>query len=365
VNDANTGGAQTLIEQLAQELCGSVESHVLVLLGRGSLSRRFAECASSVTYLDLDKKSMRVDVLVGKTRQVIRTISPDVVHSHLLQSDLAVALASVGLRVGKVSTIHTTGMTAEDPLRSRLLGKLLGSISNRLIDKSVACGSSALSYMRQNGYNLTKAITINNGVELPAAPVRGPGLRNVLVSLSRWHPMKDHDNLFRAFVAARKENPSLRLLCAGGGVDDANSALKALVLKWGISDSVTLLGSVQEVRRTLRAADALVISSSYGEALPMAGLEALGEGVPVITTDVGDCRNLTIHPWQCVPPGDPLALADAISKLYALTEADSWELLCRSYKRAQEDYSIVSTGRSYLKVYKEAARTSEKLNDAI
>lgn len=364
VNDANTGGAQTLIEQLAQELSGSVDSHILVLLGKGSLSKRLEGCAASVTYLDLDKTSIRVDLLVRKTRQVIQALSPDVVHSHLLQADLAVSLGCVGLQVGTVSTVHTTGMTAQDPLRSRLLGKLLGAVTNQLIDQSVACSSSAVEYMRGNGYDLRRVAVINNGVALAKGPSpKGPAAKGVIVSLSRWHPMKDHANLFRAFKSAYAEDPSLRLLCAGSGMEVQNNVLTEMLEKLQIIDAVTLLGSVQDVRGLLRRADALVLSSSYGEALPMAGLEALAEGVPVITTDVGDCSHLTLGTWQCVPPRSSELLADAIRTLYSLTESEFLDLSRKSSELVLRKYSIASTASQYLDVYKKVTRTLKNSND--
>lgn len=366
VNDAETGGAQTLIEQLALELENTVESHVLVLLGKGSLSNRLVSCTASLTYLDLNRGSIRLDRLIRQTRQVIRAISPDVVHSHLLQADLAAALACVGLEVSTVSTVHTTGMRTVDPLRSRILGKVLGVVSNRLIGKSVACGSSAAGYMRKNGYSPAKLKVIANGVALPSiAPLKSSASADVILSLSRWHPMKDHANLFRALSEAREKNPCLRLVCAGGGMNTENDELMALLNELNVADFVTLLGPVQDVREKLRTVDALVISSSYGEALPMAGLEALAEGVPVITTDVGDCERLTVRPWQFVPPADSTALANAIVRLYELSKAEYREVSHESFDRVAEDYSITSTSRQYLELYREVAGSRVKSGNAI
>lgn len=351
VNDANTGGAQTLIEQLAQIQDDLVEVHILVLLGRGSLSERFESCAESVMHLDLDKRSLRLDRLVVGTRRAIERIKPDLVHSHLLQSDLAVSLALFGLQIGSVSTVHTTGMTANDPLKSRLLGRLMGLISNRLIDKSVACGSSTVGYMVKNGYDPSKMVVINNGVALSTMQPKVRGNSTVIVSLSRWHPMKDHRNLFDAFRIARTMNSSLHLVCAGYGMDSNNSDLMELIAERDLERSVSLLGSIQDVRPTLRSSDALIISSEYGEALPMAGLEALSESTPVITTDVGDCTKLTVLPWQCVSPRDSEALAGAIRTLSSLS-APEYELLSRaSFKIAVNNYSIQTTASAYSDLY--------------
>lgn len=352
VNDASTGGAQTLIEQLILEQRSSVQFHILVLLGPGPLSDRFAVSASGVTYLGLNRRSLRVDVLVRGTRRVIREFMPDIVHSHLLQADLAVAIGSLGIRTGTVSTIHTTGMTSADPLRSRVLGKFLGIVSRVLIDKSVACGSGAAVYMKDHGYSKSRAMVVNNGVRVsPEILLRPRSPRGTLLSLSRWHPMKDHENLFRAFKLAKRRGLVSELICAGAGLDGGNRELVASLEAHGITDSVRLLGPVGDVRTLIRAADALVISSSYGEALPMAGLEAIAEGTPVVTTNLGDCRRLAVDVRQCVPPKDSRALASAIEYVFSLPP-EGYIKLCRdSHESALGNFSIGAAAVAYMDVY--------------
>lgn len=354
VNDAGTGGAQTLIEQLALHQQRDIEVHILVLLGQGPLSKRFANCASSVTYLSMDRKSLRVDKLVSLTRRVIRDVQPDVVHSHLLQADLAVALASWGLPVKTISTVHTTGMTAADPLRSRVLGRALGLLSGLRIERSVACGQGAAEYMVRNGYPAAKSSVINNGVQIPnEIEVRQPQPSRTLLSLARWHPMKDHRSLFEAFRLVRGGGYEAQLICAGSGMTEENDELKDVLTSAGLREHVKLLGPVEDVRTLLRASDVLVISSSYGEALPMAGIEALAESTPVVTTRVGDCSKLAVFGSQCVPPNAPEALAKAISSVLALTPDAYGEVSWKSQAIARENFSINATAIAYEKLYGE------------
>lgn len=365
VNDANTGGAQTLIEQLAHQVAPDIETHILVLLARGSLSSRFEACSATVTYLDLDKRTWRVDNLIRKTRSAITSLRPDIVHSHLLQADLAVAFASIRLDIPIISTVHTTGMSSQDPFRSRVLGRILGLISNVFIDRSIACGDGAASYMRRNGYALSKSGVISNGVALPVSQVVDDvSTQKSLLCLSRWHPMKDHNNLFEAFRLVLNRYPSSHLVCAGTGMTDANNDLLSLINAMGLREAITLLGPVQDVRSLLRESSGLVISSAYGEALPMAGLEALAEGIPVITTNVGDCPNLTVDSWQCVPPSRPILLADAICRLLSLQSSDYLKLSDDSVRIAQDDYSIGATAASYVSIYNELVSSKGGRHDA-
>lgn len=366
VNDAGTGGAQTLIEQLAIRQQPDIEVHILVILGQGPLSERFENCAASVTYLSMDRKSLRVDKLVSLTRRVIRDVRPDVVHSHLLQADLAVALASWGLQVSTISTVHTTGMTASDPLRSRILGRALGLLSGLRIEKLVACGHGAAEYMARNGYPAAKSSIINNGVQIPdKSEVRQPQPSRTLLSLARWHPMKDHRSLFEAFRLVRGGGFEVQLVCAGSGMTEENNELLDVLTSLGLRDHVQLLGPVADVRTLLRASDVLVISSSYGEALPMAGIEALAEATPVVATRVGDCSKLVVLGGQCVPPNAPDALANAISSVLAVTADVYGEISRKSQAIARDNFSINATAIAYEKLYAELTGLSfGELNEA-
>ncbi|MGO4784641.1 glycosyltransferase [Cryobacterium sp. W22_MBD10_FK3] len=353
VNDAHTGGAQTLIEGLARAMAPEVESHILVLLGPGVLSGRFSAVASSVTYLNLDRRSWRIDKLVSQTKATIRRVAPDVVHSHLLQSDLSVSLTKKSGNVRFVSTVHTTGMSKADPWRSRVLGQVIGRLTSRRMDAIVACGVGAASYMSRNGYKSGKCHVISNGVAVErSVDTPGQDRRAVFLSLSRWHPMKDHENLLRAFAIMRQRAPEATLVCAGSGIEYSNAQLMAAIEALGLRDSVRLVGPVNNVGDLIKAADALVISSSYGEALPMAGLESLALGTPVITTDVGDCKRLAMAPQYCVEPSDSAALAQAMLMLLSQSAIEYASLREASHDRALAEFSIAQASNAYRALYR-------------
>jgi len=73
-----------------------------------------------------------------------------------------------------------------------------------------------------------------------------------------------------------------------------------------------------------------VAAKSYGEALPMAGLESLARRTPVITTDVGDCRSLAAGPDLLVPSSDPQALAAAMRHVQQLSASETEGLADRA-----------------------------------
>ncbi|BEP13266.1 hypothetical protein acdb102_15770 [Acidothermaceae bacterium B102] len=353
VNAVSTGGAQTLIEAMAARRKPGQSLRLVVLAGRDTLSDRLEAVFDSVDYLDFSTSSNAVHKLVGDLRRTVERLQPDIIHSHLLHADLASALLPRGGRV-RVSTVHTTGMTREDKLRSRVLGYVVGTLARRF-DTVVACDQTCLDWTKSMHYPAVKLTTIPNGVDIAAAPAPGdPG--PVLLSLSRWHPMKDHWNLFRAAAILRDRGVSFRLVCAGSGVEATNPELAAMVKAAGVGDLVELLGPSDDIPALIAGSRALVLSSAYGEAMPMAGLETIAAGRPVVTTDVGGCPQLVVDPALVVAPERPELLADALQDVLTRS-TDDWAALCEaSLALARSRFDIQQTVASYEKVYRKGLR---------
>jgi glycosyltransferase involved in cell wall biosynthesis len=102
------------------------------------------------------------------------------------------------------------------------------------------------------------------------------------------------------------ERAGLPLVVAGDG--PLAEAVRARA-----GEHVRFVGRVSpaEVER-LRAAAALqIVPSRSAEVMPLAAVEAMAAGVPVVASAVGGIPELVGDPAALVPPGDPVALAAA------------------------------------------------------
>lgn len=351
VNDAETGGAQTLIEGLSRSFQGAVEVHIVVLLQEGALSERFSDAADSVTYLRIARRSLNLLAAARRLRSVVELLRPDVVHSHLLQSDLLTIVATPrGVPV--VSTLHTTGMRTSDPLRSRLLAAALGVLSRVRTRRIIVCGVGAEAYARRFLYPRKRLLRIDNGTDIPASPRPKVANDPTVLTLARWHPMKDYPNLLRAFALVRLEYPRAKLLCAGSGVSADNADLVELRTSVGLPpEAVIFLGPVKDTQDLFARSKVLAISSGYGEALPMAGIEAIASGTPVVTTDIGDCSRLTVRPEHLSPVEDASALGAAIASVLSAGASEYEALRNEAVAKARAEFDIVRASRHHLEVY--------------
>jgi glycosyltransferase involved in cell wall biosynthesis len=167
--------------------------------------------------------------------------------------------------------------------------------------------------------------------------------------------MKDHHTLFSAYSQSELREMGLR--CAGMDVTTENPLIASALagVRPAARSNIELLGSVEDPQPLLREAAALVISSSYGEALPMAALEALAHGIPVVTTDVGDCAQAAVDPLLLVAPRDPAGLARAMRYLATAEQSVTDHLRSAAMTTAQR-FDIRNTVSAYARVYEQVLR---------
>lgn len=118
-----------------------------------------------------------------------------------------------------------------------------------------------------------------------------PQSGKVVMTVGRLDTQKNPQLLLAAFGRLLRHVPDAVLIFVGDGVLRPEIAEEAK--KMGIEGSVRFAGLVPPVRiaEMLRGADVFALSSRY-EGMPMALLEALGTGVPVVTTDVGEVKRV-------------------------------------------------------------------------
>jgi CDP-glycerol glycerophosphotransferase (TagB/SpsB family)/glycosyltransferase involved in cell wall biosynthesis len=126
-----------------------------------------------------------------------------------------------------------------------------------------------------------------------------PGMRT-FVTAGRLSPEKNHERLIRAFDLIHQEDPNTRLVILGRGV--LLAPLTQLVDELGLTAAVKLAGYQANPYGVLAHSDCFVLSSDY-EGQPVALLEALVLGLPVVTTAFGSVRGALPDGFgRIVPP---------------------------------------------------------------
>jgi glycosyltransferase involved in cell wall biosynthesis len=175
-----------------------------------------------------------------------------------------------------------------------------------------------------------------------------------ILSVGIQHPRKGHDVLLKAL--ARLNDFDWRAVIVGSPYDPAHSALLArLTANLGLDGRVTFAGRIgaEELDRHYRAATIFALATRY-EGYGIVFDEALAYGLPIVSCRTGAVPQ-TVPPGAglLVPPDDPPAFADALSRL--LSDPAQRAELSAAAKRAGDA----------LPSWEDTARTAGAVLDAL
>jgi glycosyltransferase involved in cell wall biosynthesis len=174
----------------------------------------------------------------------------------------------------------------------------------------------------------------------------------VLLAVGRLDPQKGHDLLLQAFARVAPEHPDIKLYIVGEesrGAAGWASYLEALAQRMELSDKVKFLGWHNRVSRLLKSAHYFV-SASRWEGSPLALLEAMNAGLPVLFTDCsGDLPGFqqAVH-GLVVKCGDLESLEQGLSRLLKADSNSTKKWGIEAQKLVSERYDIERVARNFV-----------------
>jgi glycogen(starch) synthase len=264
----------------------------------------------------------------------------------------------VSKRMGLPLVVTTQGEITMDASRiyqrSRFLNTYLRRLCARAVVVTAVSHKTANDLTVQIGTRPTKLKIISNGVNLAefsdAAPRRNE--RPYISSAGRLVPQKGFDILIRSY--SRSGLRGLDLLIAGDGPD--RQKLEQLAIDLNLTEQVQLLGRLDHkaLAELHAGAEYFVIPSITDEGLPLACVEALASGLPVVATRSGGIEELVkdgIH-GLLVDMRDEEGLSEALLRLSSDLKLRSRMSLNARAQAERFDWQILAD--EYLKAFEEA-----------
>jgi glycosyltransferase involved in cell wall biosynthesis len=200
----------------------------------------------------------------------------------------------------------------------------LEKITSKLSISIYSCSNAVTKFLlKEIGIKKERIVTIPNGIDVDAyyikinreEKLRELGIRKntkVVSAVCRLHEPKKGVKVLLNATRIIQEDIDFHLLIVGTGKDEKK--LKEMAIKEKIN--AHFLGERKDIKEILQITDIFVLPSLY-EGFPVAVLEAMAVGVPIVATRVGGLTEAIINKQTgfLVEPGNPAELAEKIKEL--------------------------------------------------
>ena len=348
-----SGGAEKMAAQLASAIdTGAFDLEVFSVYGDplGNHLEKMIQDNGIPIHFIRKKRGFSLRAVVRLYRE-LEAFQPDVIHTHLY----ACVYAAAWPFLHRKPFLHTFHLPPE--LENR---RFLRRVISKLLIGLKIMTPVAISHQNQKflcayyGKKEQEIPVVYNPVELSKFDVPAGQERDgtfTFITAGRFSAQKNQKMMFRAFGAFLAKGYDARLILLGKGEEEEN--LRKLAAELRIEDRITYAGFVPNVEDYLAGSDVFLLSSDY-EALPLALLEAMAAGLPIVSTDVGGVRDIVTDNGILIPAGDTDAMVRAMEELYLkkvlrhrMAEAS------RTNVRA---YDVSNTVAGYAELYRRFAR---------
>jgi glycosyltransferase involved in cell wall biosynthesis len=256
-----------------------------------------------------------------------------VVHAHNFYGNMfAIPAARLAGVPAVVASVHDLGIYHT---RARQLAHMW---TLRLADRIFVVADAIRTWLVARGVDAARITVLRNGIDLARFRPGGDGdaIRGelalpphvpVVAMISRLVPLKGIEDYLVAAARVVRTIPDVRFLVVGSGHVSRNGGpfledveyrrqLEGIVARLGLGDRIVFTGFRQDVPRLLQTV-AVSVLPSFSEGLSNVVLESMAAGVPVVTTRVGGTPEAVEDGVNglLVSPGDPIALAEAMSRV--------------------------------------------------
>jgi glycosyltransferase involved in cell wall biosynthesis len=349
-------------------LLGGAERYLESLIdGLGPSWCRGIICLEDGPFVErLHSRGYRVDVLEGAgysgvprslaaLRRAVRSQRPQVVHANGIKAALACSLA---LRLTGLSILWMKHDFSFDRTLARFVAHGCREV--------VGCSTAVVEIFRDADGSQVRVIPPGiTGPEIDRGAARRAvgdllscGLEDpVVVHVGRIDPPKGQLELLEAAPFVLERQPATRFAFLGAeepGARTYSDALRDRARQLGLETAAHFLGHREDALRVMAGCDVLAIPSLVREGLPTVAVEAMGIGTPVVGYAQGALRETLGGCGTVVPPGDRMALGDAITQL--LQEPESWRRASECGEaQARERFALSRTVRAMKERYRELA----------
>lgn len=358
------GGAENLLYKICQK--DHLNTHIVIsITSGGKYFLLLKKIGIKVYSIDMKFYSLLnffyLILLLRKSR-------PDIVQTWLVHGDFIGGLASKLAGINNIvwTILYSKLDTSIEKISNILLIKLLSKLSYIIPKSVVVVSKNSKKNCLKMGYDKKKIYFIPTGFDLSVYKINKNQRLNLRKKLkikktisligivARFHPVKDHNNLFIALSNLIKKNKKFYCILVGPGTERKNKILFNEIKKLKLDNFVKLLGPKKNIPEVMNALDVNVLCSK-SEGFPSVVAEAMACGTPCIVTDVGDSALIVGKTGWIVPPRNSVILSRTIEKVLEERGKKDWNKRCMlARERVKKNFEIKKMIDSYNLIWAKA-----------
>ncbi len=330
ITGLNDGGAEGVLTRIC--LLEPYNHTVISLMDKGKYGDVLEKAGVDVFYLNMEPSKFKLRNIYD-LYHTIKRIKPSHVQTWMYHADLlgGITAKAAGVPFVYWGIRHSNLDKTTIKKSTFMVTKICAYLSYIVPKKIISCSNQAVFSHIKQGYNQKKFTVVQNGYDLTKFKPM-PNLKNpfdfskknkpIIAMVARFDIQKDHKNLIQALSIVKDKQVDFHLVLVGTGMTSDNDELLDIVnhSTLTIGDDITLLGQCDDIPLLFNSID-LHVLSSLGEAFPNVLAEAMACGIPCVSTDVGDAKEIVGEQGWIVPSQNSEALASAI--MSALNERTS------------------------------------------
>ena len=322
--DINSGGAENILFNVAKTL-NKKDIVLISLTDIGFYGSKLKNYGYEFYALKMKKNIFAIFKFIYLIILIYK-YKPLIVHTWLYRANLFGGVAAKIAGVNKIYwTIHHDFEYSNFLMMLEMKILILFSY---FIPKKIIFGSDISKKNHiLNGYSKDKSTIINNGVSTKIFKSnkkfridfrKALGIDEdclVLGNIARYHPLKDHETLFKALQILKNKGLKFKCILIGSGFTNKIKKIKERINYYELNQNIIIYGQTFKINEIINAFDINILTSKK-ECSPISLLESMSTGVPCISTNVGDASQLIMDSGWTVQISDFKLLAELIQKIY-------------------------------------------------
>lgn len=230
-------------------------------------------------------------------KRLINDIQPHLIHCHSPMGGVLARLAARNIRKNGTRVIYTAHgfhFYQGSPLINWLIYYPVEKVCSHLTDDIITLNkedyafaqkkmkSTRVHYVAGIGVNVAKIINIDADNKSKKSELGISENAKIIISVGELNSNKNHETLLRAYARMANKDNIYVVLCGKG---ELSKKLKNLSVRLGISDKIIFAGYRNDVVELLKISNCFVFPS-FREGLPVAIMEAMASGLPIICSKI-------------------------------------------------------------------------------